>query len=152
MAKSKSCRCCGSKKKCSGAHVYAVELKPEVITDKKFREAADIDKNFEGRCFYVGQTKQHRVECRYYNQHRVKKRSRKKLYANFNCTCKTGLNRKVKYDAYNRGNPYVRKYAKGLAYELFSHLNPLPNNVEPKEAEATLAESLRNQGFAVHYK
>jgi hypothetical protein len=151
MAKSKSCRCCGSKKKCSGAHVYAVELKPEAIDDKQFRIDAGIDKCFKGRCFYVGQTRQHSVECRYYNQHRAKKRTRKKPGATFDCTCKTGLVRAVKYGAYNRGNRYVRKYAKGLAYELFAHLNPLPKKSDPTVAEAALAESLRSQGFAVHY-
>ena len=151
MAKLKSCRCCGSKKKCSGAHVYAVELKLEVITEKKFRMSAGVSENFIGRCFYVGQTRKHTVECRYYNQHRAKKSTRKQTDATFECTCKTGLAREEKYDAYNRGNPYVRKYAKGLAYELFSHLNPLPKKYEPKVAEAALADSLRSQGFAVHY-
>ena len=151
MAKSESCRCCGSKKKCSGAHVYAVELKPEVIADKQFRIAAGIDENFKGRCFYVGQTRQHSVECRYYKQHRAKKRTRRRPGATFECTCKTGLAQEVKYDGYNRGNRYVRKYAKGLAYELFAHLNPLPKKSDPTVAEAALAESLRSQGFAVHY-
>ena len=152
MAKSKSCRCCGSKKKCNGAHIYAVELKTEVITEKKFRMSAGISEDFKGRCFYVGQTRKHTVECRYHNQHQATKSTRKQKDSTFECTCKTGLATGVKYDAYNRGNPYVRKYAKGLAYELFSHLNPLPKKYEPKVAEAELAESLRSQGFAVHYK
>lgn len=151
MARSKSCRCCGTKKKCGSAHVYAVELKPEVIDDEKFRIDAGIDQNFTGRCFYVGQTRQHRVECRF-KQHRAKKRTRGRLGATFDCTCKTGLVQPVKFGKYNRGNRYVRKYAKGLAHELFAHLNPLPKKSEPKVAEAKLAESLRNQGFAVHYK
>lgn len=151
MAKSKSCRCCGSKKKCSGAHVYAIELKPEVIAEKKFRIDAGINEDYTGRCFYVGQTRQHSVECRF-NQHRAKKRTREKPSATFQCTCKTGLTQEVKYNGYNRGNRYVRKYAKRLAYELFVHLNPLPKKCDPREAEAALAQSLRNQGFAVHYK
>ena len=150
MAKSKSCRCCGSKKKCGSAHVYAIELKPEVIADKKFRIDTGINEEFTGRCFYVGQTRQHSVECRF-KQHRAKKRTRSQPNASFDCTCKTGLVQSVKFGAYNSGNHYVRKYAKGLAYELFAHLNPLPKKTKPMAAEAALAQSLRDQGFAVHY-
>jgi hypothetical protein len=149
MAKSKSCRCCGSKKKCNGAHVYVIELKSEVIADLKFREKTGISENFTGRCFYVGQTSAHRVECRF-KQHRAKKSSRRRGES-FPCTCKNGKPVDIPYHYGNGGNPFVRKYAKGLAYELFSHLNPLPKKYEPKVAEAELAESLRNQGFAVHY-
>ena len=75
MPKAKSCRCCGTKKKCSGAHVYAIELKSEVTADPKFRKVAGIGEDFTGRCFYVGQTRSHSVECRF-KQHRAKKRTR----------------------------------------------------------------------------
>lgn len=153
MGKSKSCRSCGSKKKCSGAHVYAIELKPEVIADKQFRIKAGIDENFKGRCFYVGQTKQHSVECRY-RQHRAKKRSRRDPEATFECLCKTGIAQDVKYSKYNKGNRFVRGYAlarKAIAYDLFEHLNPLPKNVKPEDAERELALSLREKGYAVHF-
>jgi len=150
MPKAKSCRCCGTKKKCSGAHVYAIELKSEVTADPKFRKVAGIGEDFTGRCFYVGQTRSHSVECRF-KQHRAKKRSRKRPGATFECTCKNGTPMDIQYHWSNAGNVFVRKYAKGLTYELFAHLNPLPKKINPVEAEAALAQSLREQGFAVHF-
>jgi len=149
MAESKSCRCCGSKKKCNGAHVYVIELESEVVADLKFRKLAGISEDFAGRCFYVGQTSAHRVECRF-KQHRAKKRTRRRGEP-FPCTCKNGKPADIPYHYTNGGNSFVRKYAKGLAYELFAHLNPLPKKVKPNDAEAELALSLRSTGYAVHY-
>ena len=151
MPKAKSCRCCGTKKKCSGAHVYAIELKPEVITDVGFRKDAGIQEDFNGRCFYVGQTTQHRVECRCHKQHRAKKGTRRKPNASFDCTCKTGTSLAVKFTGYNSGNRYVRNYYQAIAYELFAHHNPLPKKVKATDAEQSLAKQLREQGFAVHF-
>ena len=149
MPKAKSCRSCGTKKKCNGAHVYVIELESKVIADSKFRKLAGISEDFTGRCFYVGQTSAHRVEWRF-RQHRTKKRTRRREGETFPCTCKNGIPKDIQYHWSNAGNVFVRKYAKGLAYELFAHLNPIPKKIKPVEAEAALAELLRDQGFAVH--
>jgi hypothetical protein len=149
MAKSKSCRCCGSKKKCNGAHVYVIELKSEVIADSKFRKHTGISEDFTGRCFYVGQTSAHRVDCRF-KQHRAKKSTRRSAKT-FPCTCKNGKPMDIPYNWSNGGNSFVRRYAKNLAFELFFHMNPLPRSINPQDAEKDLALSLRKTGYAVYY-
>lgn len=149
MPGAKSCAKCGTKKKCHGSHVYAVELDQKVLEDEKFSRKCGLFPNFAGRCFYVGSTSAHRVECRY-KQHRLRKRTRRKAGASFGCTCKTGIEKQVSCHWSNKGNSWVRKWGKGLAYDLFADWNPLPKGKMPVEAEAELAERLRQMGYAVY--
>ena len=149
MPSAKSCSNCGSKKKCSAAHVYAVELDSKVLEDDKFIRKCGLAADFKGRCFYVGKTSSHRVECRY-DQHRIKKRKRRMVGATFECTCKTGLVEHVACHWSNKGNAWVRKWGRRLAYEMFSDWNPLPESKDPKEAEAELAEHIRSMGHAAY--
>ena len=70
------------------------------------------------------------------------------------CSCKTGIEGKVSFDRYNRGNHFVRKYAypMGIREKLFRHMNPVIGGSEnAREAEEKLALELRAKGFAVHY-
>jgi hypothetical protein len=150
MSDNLHCPSCGEKKACGQHHVYAIELMPEVLTDKKFRELTGVEEGFTGRCFYVGQTS-HQVACRY-KQHKAKRRPPRR---GFNCSCKNGTEVFEKFSPYNRGNRFVRKYAFpfGLRPKLFRHLNPISGGEEAaKREEKKLALELRAKGFAVHFK
>jgi len=149
MGDNKYCPLCGEKKRCGQHHVYAIELKPEVLKNKKFRELAGVEEGFEGRCFYVGQTK-HQVACRF-KQHKAKRRPPR---TGFNCYCKNGTKELEKFCAFNRGNRFVKNFAfpMGLRADLFRHKNPIPGGEDAaKREEEKLALELRAKGFAVHF-
>jgi hypothetical protein len=152
MSNNKYCPCCGEKKACGRHHVYAIELKRDVLQSKQFRELAGVEEDFDGRCFYVGQTK-HQVLCRY-TQHKANPFRRRLPGGGFYCGCKTGIKDKVLFNRFNRGNKFVRNFAYpvGLREEYFRHLNPIYGGSEAaKAAEEKLALELRAKGFAVHF-
>jgi hypothetical protein len=150
MSMNKYCPSCGEKKACGQHHIYAIELKPEVLEDPGFRKLAGVEDNFEGQCFYVGQTF-HQVTCRY-GQHKARKARRRRKGSTFSCTCKTGLVEEEPFTKYNKGNTFVRKYSIGLRPEFFRDKNPVYGGKEAAErAEMDLAEELRSKGFAVHF-
>jgi hypothetical protein len=149
MSDNKYCPLCGEKKSCGRHHVYAIELKPDVLKNRRFRKSAGVDETFEGRCFYVGQTS-HQVACRF-KQHKARRGGARSGYI---CRCKEGLEEFIEFTPFNRGNEFVKKYAypMGLREKYFRHLNPVYGGGEAaKSAERDLALELRNKGFAVHF-
>ncbi|NNE58712.1 MAG: hypothetical protein HKN36_11445 [Hellea sp.] len=90
--------------------------------------------------YYVGQSV-HKPECRF-EQH-------KSCYGpdiNFKCIC--GRRRPITKNVSNR---YVRKYGMFLQNQAFRHLNPLKSRKAALLAEATLADSLRDNGHVVYF-
>lgn len=149
MGRNRYCTACGEKKACGHHHVYAIELKSEVLKNDRFREAAGVDEAFEGRCFYVGQTR-HQVTCRY-KQHKARRRGGR---SGFVCRCREGREAFIEFTPFNRGNAFVRQYAypMGIRGQYVRDFNPVRGGEEAaKAAEKSLALSLRSLGFAVHY-
>jgi len=154
---SKGCSECRGKRSCGNWHAYAIELRHVVLEN-------ETSFPFEGalgsgcKIFYVGITT-HTAECRY-NQH-VARRNRNR--SKFTCPCFTD---EPELRALKRPGKYVNKYRQsgGLSPFYFAHLNPVSRTdgetrkgmlEEAKkiaeQAEAALAEELRDEGHAVHY-
>ena len=145
------CSKCG-KYKCKDGHVYVIELKESALEKKRFARDFNRD-NFKSgitKCFYVGQSGPHTPQCRY-NQHVANRNKHRKV---FTCRCNKEAV-KVPFTPYNKGSTYVREYYKkgGLRPKIYRDYNPVKGDKEKRrEVEKELAESLRKQGHAVHFR
>lgn len=153
MGKCPHCPNCGKKKSCGNHHVYAIELKKDVLDDPTFCPTRPNNAGPLSRCFYVGETK-HRVDCRF-NQHRAKKRRRKKEGATFDCTCETGKVVELEFNAYNSPSKYPNKFrvkSRALITEdWIVSRNPVYGGKEAsKIAEEELTKWLLSQGHYAH--
>jgi hypothetical protein len=137
---------------CGQHHLYVIELKKSVWEkETKFRNKnKHLPSNYEGKCYYVGQTKHH-PECRY-KQHAASKARRNNPRAGFLCNCFSEATVKRLFNK-RRSATYVGDYHKkgGLRPSVYGALNPIATTLEDAQlAEAALAQQLRDQGFAVH--
>ena len=152
MGKCPHCPSCGKKKWCGNNHVYAIELRKEVLDNPKFCPERPSNAGEHSRCFYIGQTAKHRVDCRF-TQHRAKARRRKKEGATFTCTCKTGLPVEVEFTPYNSPSIWPLKFrlkSKALITEPWVvSLNPVYGG-KGKKAEEDLTEWLLSEGHYAH--
>lgn len=131
--------------------VYAIELKKTVwIKEASFRKKnPHLTNQYDGKCYYVGQSS-HLPECRY-KQHVSKRRDTPGN--KFICGCFTEKPIKREFNKKNRPGRYVAKYHKksGLRPIFYNKLNPVADTKKAAElAEQSLAQQLRDQGFAVH--
>ena len=128
------------------------ELERDVFKAKGFCKKEDRDHiTNETRFFYVGQTK-HRVECRFM-QHRRSRTGRQKGGSTFDCYCENATLVKRPFNAYNRGNKFVRKYAlnvNSLRPKFLSHYNPIRGLKAALQTEQKVADELRGLGHLVH--
>lgn len=145
-------KCSKTGKACQKYHLYVIELKSSVWKkEKNFRKKnPHLKDDYNGKCYYVGLTK-HRPECRY-KQHVAPSARRNNPKCGFMCNC--FKNETVKrYFNKRRSANFVGDYHEkgGLRPKLYAKGNPITGSVkEAKKAEAVLAQSLREQGFAVH--
>jgi len=116
-------------------YVYVIELDPEA-KDRPQWSAQNPDQTTE-QCFYVGQSS-HEPECRF-AQHAAPRRSE------FLCRCSSRPGSVV--NAYQIGRAqFARDLALRLRPDLYEEMNPLDSQDEAKQAEASLAALLRDQG------
>ena len=145
-----SCPDCRPEEACDRYHVYVIELDSAVIENggqDKFREA---NPNYQTgqSCFYVGSTA-HTVECRF-DQH---KRHADPDTTDFPCDCfgeKTQrffLNRHP--EGGTRGNAYAGQYGLALAPQFLPEVHVFDTREEAETREASLADELRDAGYAV---
>ena len=138
-------------KKSNEYSVYVIELKKTIwIKEAGFRKKnPHLTKEYNGKCYYVGQTS-HQPECRY-KQHVSKRRDTPGSM--FICGCFTEKPRKREFTSKNKPGRFVKEYHMkgGLRPIIYAQLNPVGETKEVAEiAEKSLAQQLRNQGFAVH--
>jgi len=153
MGKCPHCPNCGSKKSCGKHHVYAIELRSEVLEDPAFCPERPKNSGPHSRCFYIGETN-HRVDCRF-TQHRAKKRRRKKEGASFSCTCETGIKVDVAFTSFNRPSKWPNKFrlksSALITEDWVISLNPIYGGRDAsKNAEKELTEYLLRQGHFAH--
>ena len=153
MGKCRECPRCGKKKSCGNHHVYAIELRMEVLDDVNYCPERPSNAGEHSRCFYIGET-EHRSDCRF-TQHRAKKRRRNMEGATFSCTCKTGIAEEIKFSPYNSPSKWPNKYrfkSRALISEKWVlSRNPISGGkISAKNAEKELTEWLLAQGHYAH--
>ena len=149
MPKAKSCK---TPKGSPKYYVYAIELRKTVwVNEAVFRKKnPHLKKEYNGKRYYIGQSS-HLPECRY-KQHVSERRD--KPGTKFCCGCFTEKPIKREFTKQNRPGRFVRKYHMkgGLRPILYCELNPAASTkAAAKLAEKSFAQSLREQGFAVHF-
>ncbi len=120
--------------------VYIIELDPAVRDlDPWFRSNPIQTKE---NCFYVGQSA-HSPECRF-EQHTSPARSV------FYCICDFRRGELVNEFAIGRAR-FASTYSTRLCPDMYAHLNPIASQSESKRLEKNIAETLRAEGYGVHY-
>lgn len=141
----KHCQKCREGESCGNFHVYALELREEVLERTWF---ANANKGYKrGKpCLYIGRTK-HLPKCRV-SQHEH---------------CKTGEWRGKRYMCYcsgsaeqnpckisNRGSSKVKEFNTYLLRgKIFRSYNPQYSNAQNIASEKKLAEDLRAEGYGI---
>jgi len=141
------CSRCKPDQPCKRRHVYAIELKPEVKDEPKFKEQ---NPNYvEGNpCVYVGRTSHH-PRCRL-DMHKNCGRDTWES-SDWFCYCwkNPGENRCTKRTRTVR--KFISKHMTGfLRKKMYKKWNPQRGVADNKKAEFELAEELRRQGIGAY--
>ena len=141
------CRKCKPDEPCKRRHVYAIELKPEVRHEPKFKK--QNPDYVEGKpCVYVGKTSHHPL-CRldmHTNCGRDTWRD-----STWTCICWRSLGENDCTVKTRTARKFISKHLTvHLRKKMYKKWNPQKGLVANRDAESGLAEELRRQGIGAY--
>ena len=144
----KHCLECKIGQSCGKPHVYAIELRKEILEKKWFRKRNE-DYQEGMLCLYVGQTS-HLAKCRAsIHQHWVKGPWENRKGLTYHCYCEGEMVKKA-FTKKTGSSPKVHEFNTALLRgNLFRKFNPIQDGEDREDEEEKLALHLRQQGYAV---